>query len=215
MSAANADSWTDTKIVVRVPDGAKPGLVTVTTAAGASNGVQFTPTLSKTFYFAEGSTRDNPTDGRYDEYLCMMNPNGDATDVAVTFMTAGGTQKQQTFTVGGHRRMTINVADVVGSGQDVALKLVSELPIVAERSMYFDYHGKWNGGHAVVGAPNPSGTWYFAEGTTRDNPRDGSFDEWLCIANPNARQATATITYNAGVSPALHGRPRSASCISA
>lgn len=69
--------------------------------------------------------------------------------------------------------------------------------------MYFDYRGKWNGGHAVTGAPNPSKSWYFAEGTTRDNPRDGSFDEWLCIAHHNDRQATATITYNASGTPVV------------
>jgi len=203
VSSANTDSWTNTRIVARVPEGANAGPVTVTTTAGTSNGVDFTPTLSKTFYFAEGTTRNDPTDGRFDEYLCIMNPNKDATNVGVTFMTAGGTQKYEVYAVGGQKRMTINVADVIGAGQDVALKLVSDLPIVAERSMYFDYHDKWNGGHAVVGAPNPSESWYFAEGTTRDNPRDGSFDEWLCIANPGNRAATATITYNASGTPVV------------
>jgi len=203
VSAADADSWSDTKIVARVPEGANAGPVTVATAAGVSNGVDFTPTLSRTFYFAEGSTRDNATDGRFDEYLCIMNPNKDSTNVGVTFMTAVGTQKYEVYAVGGSTRKTINVADVIGRGQDVSLALVSDLPIAAERSMYFNYHSKWNGGHAVAGAPNPSESWYFAEGTTRDNPRDGSFDEWLCIANPNDRNATATITYNASGTPVV------------
>jgi hypothetical protein len=203
VSSANADSWSDTRIVVRVPEGANAGPVTVTTAAGTSSGVDFTPTLSKTFYFAEGTTRNDPTDGRFDEYLCIMNPNKGDAKVSVTFMTASGEQKAVDYAVGGSTRKTINVADAIGTGQDVALKLVSDLPIVAERAMHFDYHSKWNGGHAVVGAPNPSESWYFAEGTTRDNPRDGSFDEWLCIANPNDKAATATITYNASGTPVV------------
>lgn len=203
VSAADAYSWSDTRIVTGVPEGANAGPVRVTTNTGTSNSMDFAPTLSKTFYFAEGSTRDNPTDGRFDEYLCMMNPNKADTEVGITFMTAEGTQRYQVFSVGGKRRITVNVADVVGRGQDVALALVSDLPIVAERSMYFDYHGMWNGGHAVAGAPNPSLSWYFAEGTTRDNPRDGSFDEWLCIANPGNREAVATITYNASGTPVV------------
>jgi len=142
-------------------------------------------------------------DGRYDEYLCMMNPNKSNTNVGITFMTAGGTQKYEVYAVGARKRVTVNVADVVGQGQDVALALVSDLPIVAERSMYFNYRDKWNGGSAVVGAPNPSESWYFAEGTTRDNPRDGSFDEYLCIANPNDRAAVATINYDASGTPVV------------
>ena len=203
VSVADATSWSDTEIEARVPEGANAGPVKVVTPEGESNEVSFTPTLSRTYYFAEGSTRDNPVDGTYDEYLCMMNPGSAATDVGVTYMTAAGTQMYKVYTIGGQRRLTVNVADEVGTGQDVACALAADTPIIAERSMYFNYRDKWNGGDAVVGAPNPGEHWYFAEGTTRDNPRDGSFDEWLCIMNPGDRDATATITYLTGGAPVV------------
>ncbi len=66
-------------------------------------------------------------------------------------------------------------------GQDVSLKVTSDRGIVAERPMYFDYQGKWTGGHDVLGANAPSKSWYFAEGTTR-----AGFDQWLCLQNPNS-----------------------------
>ena len=66
-------------------------------------------------------------------------------------------------------RYTVDVNTEVGADQDVSCVVTSDQPIVAERPMYFNYHGKWTGGHDVVGAPAPATTFYFAEGTTRDN----------------------------------------------
>ena len=37
--------------------------------------------------------------------------------------------------------------------------------IVVERAMYFDYSGR-RGGHAAMGVPQTSTTWFFAEGYT-------------------------------------------------
>ncbi|MDY6794524.1 MAG: DUF362 domain-containing protein, partial [Actinomycetota bacterium] len=39
----------------------------------------------------------------------------------------------------------------------------------------------WSGGHCVTGVGEPSTTWNFAEGSTREG-----FDEWLCLQNPDA-----------------------------
>ena len=51
--------------------------------------------------------------------------------------------------------------------------------ILAERPVYFNYNGAWTGGHDVVGATNPSSTFYFAEGSCRPG-----FDPYICIQNP-------------------------------
>jgi len=56
--------------------------------------------------------------------------------------------------------------------------LTSDSEFIAERPMYFAYHGKWSGGHDVLGANAAATTWFFAEGTTR-----AGFDEWLCLQN--------------------------------
>jgi archaellin len=81
--------------------------------------------------------------------------------------------------------------DVNRPGQDVSLHLKSDRGIIAERPMYFNYMGKWTGGHDVVGADAPRTQWLFAEGYTGDG-----FDEWLCLQNPNSGTAvTASVTY--------------------
>lgn len=193
--ASDAISWTDVEIRVNVPEAAEAGPVTVTTPAGTSNGIGFQPTLSKTFYFAEGSTRDNVADGTFDEWLCLMNPCDAAATVDVTYMLAAGEPWVETYQVPPRARVTVDVEGDVGPEQDVSVMVESDRYLVAERSMYFDYHNKWSGGDVVVGASAPAPRWYFAEGTTRRNDRDGSFEEWLCIMNPSDAPAQASISY--------------------
>ncbi len=55
--------------------------------------------------------------------------------------------------------------------------------------MYFNFNGL-NDGHDVIGANEPSWTWYFAEGYT-----GSGFQEWLTLLNPNAAAANVTIEY--------------------
>ena len=56
--------------------------------------------------------------------------------------------------------------------------------------MYFNYGGKWTGGHCVIGSTTTGTRWFFAEGYTGQN-----FDQWLCIQNPGSREATIQVTY--------------------
>ena len=147
------------------------------------------------WYFAEGTTRDNRNDGTYDEWLCMQNPGKDPADVTVTYMLETGKNVQATYTVQPTSRKTIDVGLAIGKDHDVSMVLNSTQPVVAERPMYFDYRDKWDGGHDVVASPGPDKTFYFAEGTTRDNAADGSYEEWICIQNPNDTPAAVHITY--------------------
>jgi hypothetical protein len=82
----------------------------------------------------------------------------------------------------------------VGTEKDVSVLLACPTPFLAERPMYFNYQGlashNWTGGHCVIGAEEPSLNWFFAEGYTGTD-----FEEWLCIQNPGAADAAATITY--------------------
>ncbi len=92
--------------------------------------------------------------------------------------------------------LTLQLFDEVNRpGQDVSIEVASSKPIIAERPMYFNYKGSWDGGHDVLGANAAAGEWYFAEGTTR-----GGFEQWLCLQNPNdsAIQVTATYMFGPG-----------------
>ena len=81
----------------------------------------------------------------------------------------------------------------VGPGQDVAITVDSDQPIVAERPMYFDCHSMWDGGSISIGAAAPANIWLFAEGTTRTG-----FEEWLCLLNPGDVAAPVSVEYAFG-----------------
>jgi hypothetical protein len=149
--------------------------------------------LQRDYYFAEGTTRQNGTDGPFDTWLTLQNPNDQQANVGITYMLGSGQNIQKTYTVAAHSRYTVSVNQDVGINQDVSTKIHSDIPIACERPMYFNYHNKWTGGHDVTGVTAPAKTWDFAEGTTRPG-----FDEWLCIQNPNDGVANISVNYTTG-----------------
>jgi hypothetical protein len=145
---------------------------------------------SRRLYFAEGCTHSWA-----DEWLCIQNPGGTDANVELTFQVAGETGFSRTVPVSGASRCTVDVKAEVGQGKDVSVALESDQPVVAERPMYFNYQERWPGGHDVMGADCPSEQIYFAEGTTRYNPNDGYFEEWVCIQNPGTDAAEVTVSF--------------------
>jgi len=141
---------------------------------------------SKTWYFAEGTTRAG-----FEEWLCLGNPGITDAKVNVTYIFSDGSSVTLPYTVPAFKRYTVDVNSTIGPEMDVALKVDSDQPMVAERPMYFNYRSKWNDGSITLGATAPATTWYFAEGTTRSN-----FDEWLCLANPGTEDAKVHIIYH-------------------
>jgi hypothetical protein len=143
------------------------------------------PTALTTWYFAEGTTQSG-----FEEWLCLANPGEEDAAVEVTYYLAGGGEVTQDIAIAAERRHTVSVNSVVGPGKDVAIKVDSDQPLVAERPMYFDYHSKWDGGHLSMGSPAAATTWYFAEGTTQSG-----FEEWLCLFNPGDEAAKVSVIY--------------------
>jgi subtilisin family serine protease len=142
------------------------------------------PYISESWFFSEGYTGTG-----FDEYICMQNPGDAPAYVEVEYMFDVG-QETRTYAVAPHSRNTINVNGQVGPGRNVSSALYSEQPVVAERPMYFNYNGIWQGGHDVMGATSPFYYWYFAEGYT-----GAGFDEYLCLQNPNNFAIEALVTY--------------------
>ncbi len=149
---------------------------------------------STVFYFAEGTTRPN-----FDPFICIQNPGGTAANVTITYMKGDATTATETLVVPANSRVTTMPRVTLGTGDDPAhdfsakVECTNSQQIVAERPMYFNYNGVWNGGHDVIGAVAPASAFYFAEGTTRPN-----FDPYICIQNPGATAADVTITYMKG-----------------
>jgi hypothetical protein len=145
---------------------------------------------STRWYFAEGATQPN-----FVEWISLMNPGASDTKAQITYMFPGGSILRQVVTVAAHSRQTVNVNNKVGLNKDVSAVVESDRPIIAERPMYFKYKGAWDGGSSQYGATSAGTSWFFAEGTTRQNARDGAFDEWLSILNPGNSVATVVTTY--------------------
>lgn len=143
---------------------------------------------SKTWYFAEGTTRAGFT-----EYVCLLNPSDAVSIARFSYMLSTGETIERRYDLLPGSRTTVNVGNEVPAGSDVSIKVDASEPVVAERPMYFNYKGAWSGGHDVLGATAPASEWYFAEGTTRDG-----FDTYLCLQNPGDDEASVDIEYFLG-----------------
>jgi hypothetical protein len=146
--------------------------------------------LSDTWYLAEGTT--NPG---FEQWISIMNPNPHPVDIDITYMFEGGATQKQKFTMLQTSRDQVMVNEIVGPNKDVSATVVGTGDIIVERPMYFNYHEKWTGGHDQIGAMEPATSWFLSEGTTRNNPDDGSFEEWISIQNPGDDPAKVDITY--------------------
>ena len=143
------------------------------------------PAAKTTFYFAEGYTGPG-----FQEYLCLGNPGGTQATAAITYLYKDGTTRQGEVAIPPNSRATVNVNGEAGADKEVSLMVTSQQSIVAERPMYFNYQGKWTGGHDAVGATTPSYICYFAEGYT-----GSGFEEWVCVLNPGDSPANLTFYF--------------------
>jgi len=140
------------------------------------------------WYFAEGYTGPG-----FDEYISVLNPQSGAASLDFRFQTQeAGEKKFSGISVPAHTRSSFRVNDFLGSGYQTSLALQSDLPIVAERPMYFNYGG-WTGGSCVTGATALGTEYYFAEGTTR-----AGFAEYLTLQNPGASPISVAAAYQFG-----------------
>lgn len=137
------------------------------------------------WYFAEGTSH-----GGYQTYICVQNPGNEEAGVTLTYMLDQGSANPQKIKVPARSRRTVCVNDWVGPAKNMSARVHSDRPVVAERSMYFNYMGSWDGGTCVSAAAAPHTWWAFAEGCTREG-----FDEILSIQNPGDQEAIVKIAY--------------------
>jgi hypothetical protein len=154
------------------------------------------PRPSKEWYFSEGGTT-----GSSDMYLLLFNPNKKASPTIVAYFTGNGPPVVQRFDIPPLFRGTILVNAVVPD-QSVSLAVASDLPIVAQRTIYFSMGipNGINGGDISMGIDKPSKIWYLAEGSTRDY-----FDEYVLILNPGGDTANVTAGFYPETGPYSFG----------
>ncbi len=101
------------------------------------------------WYFAEGCTRYD-SQNQFDTWICIMNPTNPDTTATVTYMLGTGENVTKTYDVRAAQRITVDVNNDVGLGQDVSAMVTCPVPIIVERPMYFNVRGD-KGGHDVMG----------------------------------------------------------------
>jgi hypothetical protein len=137
------------------------------------------PSPSTTWFFAEGYTGPG-----FDEWLLLYNPSGSDRTATVTYRFTDGAQMQANYIVRAGSRYSIHV-NREAPDREVAIKVsCGGDGLLAERAMYFDYRGAWDGGHCTEGARNPAERWDLAEGYT-----GAGFETWILIQNTSAYEA--------------------------
>ncbi|RPJ20758.1 MAG: hypothetical protein EHM35_19090 [Planctomycetaceae bacterium] len=137
--------------------------------------------LSKTWYMAEGNTRND-----FDTWLLMMNPGDAATEVTVTYMPEEASVITKKYTIAPRSRFTVNVDQEVPNAR-VAARGESAQPIVVERSVYF---ADGAASHNSVASALLSKLWYLPEGSTAK-----PFTQYILLANPGDQPANTTVTF--------------------
>jgi type VII secretion-associated serine protease mycosin len=150
----------------------------------------------KTWYLAGGSSRNG-----FDTWLLVLNPDASAgANVKLTFMTDGGAAVTQPLFVPPHSRAGVYADPLVPDG-DYGVRVESDRPVVAERSIYF---AAGRSGFADSAVPAASAEWFLPAGETT-----GAFEEQLVVLNPQPQAANVQVEFRRqdgrDVAPLLFG----------
>jgi hypothetical protein len=137
--------------------------------------------LSQVWYLTEGYTGPG-----FDTWILLQNPHPTPANVTVYFLLEEGEPVVHRFQIRPTARYTLYANQVVPN-QAFGTRVESDLPIVAERAMYF---AQARGGHCSIGATAGAHQWYLPEGSTA-----AGFSTFILVANPNAVPAEVDMTF--------------------
>jgi len=137
------------------------------------------------WYFAEGSQ------GFFSTFFLLVNPGPAANVAHITYLREFEPPITRDYPLAPTSRFTVDAGTVPELiNRSFGAIVTFDQPGVAERAMYFGRNPLWTGGHDSVGATAPSTSWFLAEGATGT-----FFNTFVLLANPNAEDAIATVTY--------------------
>ena len=140
---------------------------------------------SRTWYLAEGYTGKG-----FDTYVLIENPGKTNASVRMDYLVPGGNVVTTREEIGPRTRKTIHVDEVPGlEATDVSVAVASSVPVVVERSIYFNYNGITEGTNSTA-VTAPSAEWYLAEGFTAQG-----FDTYILLENPSTVAASAKVDF--------------------
>jgi hypothetical protein len=141
-----------------------------------------TTTPVSDWYLAEGSTGPG-----FETWVVVQNPNAAPTNIAISYMTPGGSVAGTSDTLPAHSRKSYNVGDVLNNAWQVSTHVHGDDPVVVERAMYGNSR-TW--AHASIGAQAAAADWYLAEGSTSPG-----FETWVVVQNPTPGDAYVKLHY--------------------
>jgi hypothetical protein len=129
-------------------------------AFGAGHGSAGVTAPSTRWFFAEGATG-----AFFDMYLLLANPGDSPANVAITYTPEGASAVTHTYGVAPRSRSTIWVDQQPGlEAASLSATVVSDVPIVAERAMWWPGTGEsWREAHVSAGATTSSARWAIAD----------------------------------------------------
>jgi len=143
---------------------------------------------STQWFIAEGHTGT-----MFTEYVLLANPNPSTVTATVRYLRPTGAAITRPYTLAPNSRLTILVNQIPGlEDTDVSASISATLPVIAERSMYWPGQpGQWYEGHNSMAMSAIGTVWALAEGETGGTKNAISY---ILLANPNAQDATVTVT---------------------
>jgi hypothetical protein len=145
---------------------------------------------STDWFLAEGATGSFFT-----TFVLVSNPNATPAAVTMTYFREGGGTITRTRTMPPASRLTVNVAleDASLAATSVATRVTSDVPVVAERSMYWPFDaGSWQEAHNAFGVTETAPRWALAEGRVGG---PFAFQTFVLVANPGTTAANLTLTF--------------------
>jgi peptidoglycan/xylan/chitin deacetylase (PgdA/CDA1 family) len=135
-------------------------------------------------YFAEGTTRSF-----FENYLILFNPCAYSTWIKVRLTGSDGQAWEEMVDLAAGARKTLHLNEYMPADIDFSIHVSSLLPVVAERSAYFQSHNV-AGGYCTRGTPQAQTYLLFPEGCTAPG-----YQEWLALFNPSNRTQEVRVEY--------------------
>jgi hypothetical protein len=128
--------------------------------------------------------------------VLLSNPQNTPAKVTVRYLLDNGDTITVPKTIGANARLTINIEtedDARLRDAAVSTVITSDVPIIAERSMYWLGAAKpWGEGHNSFGVVRTDTRWGLAEGRV-GGPLN--FHTFILLANPQSKAAEVTVTF--------------------
>ena len=146
---------------------------------------------ASTWYFPEGAQ------GWYfDTYFCVANPGTTTAHLTFRYLLEDGTIIVTSHEVQGQRRMTVYAGSEdsrVDAASGFSTEITSDVPIVAERAMYWQKpYTSWREGHASNGLNEVGEAWAVADGRVGGSE---CYETYLLLMNPGTTDSQVRVTF--------------------